>query len=353
VATYGMAASLTPIITPDGATWSDHSSFWDYGYPAIVAIEADDDFNDYNYHTTSDTLSTLNLTYFTWFVKAAVGTIAHMAGPVRKIPFDLIQVDNGDWVAGSGTGVGTLYAKHQEGATETGADACDMAWSNAPANPNAQWLRIHTQPYAPQLQTDARPTNSGTIFYGTLSAVKTNSGSFTCTNRLRFTYLASPESNRVYTVRIHVHGTYAHNGSEFDCVTNLRQIVAGSGYVSLPGLVGLTNGAVYGTCDIGSCPIETDPTNFPMSIAAVTTGGSVSVAMPAQVGSRIVDIVEGSTNLPASVNAWTVVKVFTNYITPNAVNFESGWQELTPQVSSPLTTSDAVYLRFRRQWQPP
>ena len=352
VANYGMAAHLTPIITADGNTYSDHSSFWNNGYPAILAIEDDDDFTPY-YHQTSDTLSTLNLTYFSWFVKAAVGTIAHMAEPVRRVPFDVIQVDNGDWVAGSGIGVGTLYAKHQEGATETGTDSYDVAWSNAAVvSTNAQWLKIQTQPYASLLQTDARPTNSGTIFHGTLSAVKTGSGSFTCTNRLCFTYLASAESNRLYTVRIHVDGTYAHDSSEFDCVTNLRELVAGGGCVNLPGLVGLTNGAVYGTCDIASCPIATEPTNFPMGIVAVT-GGTVTLSMPAQVGSRIVDVVEGSTNLLATSNLWTVITAFTNYVPPDAANFESGWQTLGSQVDLPFTNSDAVYFRFLRQWQSP
>jgi len=56
---------------------SDHASFWDYGYPAILGIEDFQDFTPY-YHTTGDRLNTLDMTYFTDFVKAAVGTFAHM-----------------------------------------------------------------------------------------------------------------------------------------------------------------------------------------------------------------------------------------------------------------------------------
>jgi len=69
--------NLEPQIFQDGMGYSDHDSFWDYGFPAILAIEDDDDFTPY-YHTINDTLATLNLTYFRDFVKASLGTLAHM-----------------------------------------------------------------------------------------------------------------------------------------------------------------------------------------------------------------------------------------------------------------------------------
>jgi hypothetical protein len=70
---------LAPQIITYGATnRSDHASFWDYGYDAILAIEDWQDFTPY-YHTTNDQLSTLNIPYFTEFVKASVGTVASMS----------------------------------------------------------------------------------------------------------------------------------------------------------------------------------------------------------------------------------------------------------------------------------
>lgn len=82
---YGLAGSLQPIITADGESASDHSSFWNKGFPAILAIEDDDgNFNPY-YHTSSDTLQYLNLAYCTAHVKASVGTGAHLALPLQKI----------------------------------------------------------------------------------------------------------------------------------------------------------------------------------------------------------------------------------------------------------------------------
>lgn len=86
VNTYGLAGSLQPIITAEGEAESDHSSFWDRGFAAILAIEDDwDDFNP-DYHSSADKLQNLNLPYCTAQVKAAVGTVAHLAGPLAAAP---------------------------------------------------------------------------------------------------------------------------------------------------------------------------------------------------------------------------------------------------------------------------
>ncbi len=352
VGVYSLRSRLTPIITADNETASDHSSFWNYGYYAVLAIEDDyDDFHTY-YHTTNDTLPRMNMTYFTWYTKAVVGTAAHLANPVEPVSFDLIQVDNGDWVSGSGVGVGTLYVKHEEGATETGADAHDRSSTNAPFNPNYHWLGLFTTPYGERLGTDARPTNSDTIFYGTMMAVKTNAGSFSCaTNRLRFTYLASPDSNRIYTVRVRVQTNYTRNGVGVFCVTNLRDLVAGSGFLSLPGLTNLTNGAVYGTCEISSRPIARDPTNYVFSLASVQ-GTNIGLSAPAQTGSRLVDVVELNTNLAEGGGTWLFLGAFTNYVTPDSNNFEAGWQPLDRAARLSFTNAPDVYFRFQRQWRP-
>ncbi len=82
---YGLSSSLTPIITPDDEPYSDHASFWDQGYPAVLAIEDDyDDFNPF-LHTTNDRLSRLNMTYFTNYVKASVGLAAHLGQPLLAV----------------------------------------------------------------------------------------------------------------------------------------------------------------------------------------------------------------------------------------------------------------------------
>ncbi len=86
VETYSLTSVLSPVITSDGEWASDHSSFWDKGYAAILAIEDDyDDFNPY-YHTVNDTLERLNMIYFTNFTKASIGTAALLALPIDPMP---------------------------------------------------------------------------------------------------------------------------------------------------------------------------------------------------------------------------------------------------------------------------
>jgi hypothetical protein len=57
---------------------SDHSSFWNYGYTAILGIEDQNDFNPY-YHSYQDTPVHTNPAYFTDFVRASIATYAHMS----------------------------------------------------------------------------------------------------------------------------------------------------------------------------------------------------------------------------------------------------------------------------------
>lgn len=76
---YGLGGVLSPSVTADGDSASDHASFWNRGYAGIMAIE--DDYNDFNayYHTTNDRVTAINATYFTNYLKASLGVIAHLA----------------------------------------------------------------------------------------------------------------------------------------------------------------------------------------------------------------------------------------------------------------------------------
>ncbi|HEY6906963.1 MAG TPA: M28 family peptidase [Ignavibacteriaceae bacterium] len=58
--------------------YSDHASFIDHGYSAILLIEDDNDFNAY-YHTTGDILSHFNVPYFKKSAQLAIATIASYA----------------------------------------------------------------------------------------------------------------------------------------------------------------------------------------------------------------------------------------------------------------------------------
>ena len=86
VQAYGLSSAITPINTADGEDASDHSTFWDQGFAALLAIE--DDYNDFNpfYHTRRDTQDILDFPYFTAFTKASLGTAAHLAGNPSALP---------------------------------------------------------------------------------------------------------------------------------------------------------------------------------------------------------------------------------------------------------------------------
>jgi hypothetical protein len=71
---------LSPVIYNPGTSASDHSSFWNYGYGAIVFSEAfyGGDMNP-SYHTANDRISHFNLGYFFALSQLAVATISQLA----------------------------------------------------------------------------------------------------------------------------------------------------------------------------------------------------------------------------------------------------------------------------------
>lgn len=74
--------SLDPeFLTYSSTDRSDHASFWDQGYPAILGIEDfSSDFNPY-YHSAGDNMNHIMENLFTEFTRAAVGAAATFAVP--------------------------------------------------------------------------------------------------------------------------------------------------------------------------------------------------------------------------------------------------------------------------------
>jgi hypothetical protein len=72
--------SLVPTVVNPGVTASDHSSFWNKNYGAVVVSELffHGDPNPY-YHTDGDRISRFNLTYFKEIAKLHIGTLASLA----------------------------------------------------------------------------------------------------------------------------------------------------------------------------------------------------------------------------------------------------------------------------------
>jgi len=84
IAEYGLDLVAQKIIT--GATSrSDHSSFWNRGYPAILGIEDFGDFNPY-YHSQDDTLAHMQTQMMVEYTKAGVSTLAELASQSHTPP---------------------------------------------------------------------------------------------------------------------------------------------------------------------------------------------------------------------------------------------------------------------------
>jgi hypothetical protein len=351
VAAYGLSDSLAPVIQASGMGASDHASFWDKGFPAILAIEDyPADFCAF-YHTTNDTLATLNLSYFTAFTRVAVGTLAHLALPAGRVARDVVEVAASDWTPGSSIGVDVFHARHEPEAAEA-LDPWDTAWAGAPTNSAPLWLRVATAPEGAELKTDTRPASSETLFRGTLSAGDTTGAGFTTTCRLRWGFLTPPEPGRIYTLRVQLSAQQTEPPVEFLCVTNLRDLVASGGYLDLPPLGPLTNGAVFGSWDLAARFLDTNAAGVTVGLP-VLDAATVTLTSAVQVGAPVVDDVEVAAILGPGLD-WSRATSFTNVVAPDVSNFESGWQEVSRPVEVlSLPTAPAHYFRLKRVWLPP
>jgi hypothetical protein len=347
VTTYGLSNDLAPRIIANSMGYSDHAPFWNQGFPAALVIEQyDGDFNPY-YHTANDNIARVNWRYFTAAIRGALATAAHMARPTGTRQFGMLEVADSDWRSGSSLGAGAFRAFWGDGVS-VGLDAADVPWSNAPAPTQAAWLQAGSVRDGIALQTEARPDDGDVRFSIQLTAVVTNETSFATTNRLRFELLAGAQPDRLYTARVELDPAFAGTNSSFLCFTNLRQALNAGGFVALPELFSLTNGARYGNCEVAIRTLATNRADIPVRLALSDTGQALVTR--AQVGSRIADEVQTADWLGGG---WQSLATLTNQVVPDADSFDSGWRELTYPVSGsdPLYGA-ARYYRIQRTWLP-
>lgn len=78
----------------DGSFGSDHRSFWDYGYPAVMAIEYAETLDDFYpwIHTTNDTYDHLRYDYGVLNVKLGAALIGFLAEPLSGPNFTTADV---------------------------------------------------------------------------------------------------------------------------------------------------------------------------------------------------------------------------------------------------------------------
>ncbi len=90
------SVGIQPSVINPGITASDHASFWNHGYTAILLIENYyGDFNLY-YHTSNDLVLYYNFPYFEKCSKLCIGTLALMAKVEGVIPVELTSF-TGNW----------------------------------------------------------------------------------------------------------------------------------------------------------------------------------------------------------------------------------------------------------------
>ncbi len=82
ISTYGI--NLQVEVNSPGATYSDHASFWNHDFTAILIIEDFDNDGNPHYHTTTDKVEFFDNSYFEQIAKWAFATTATMAVPLSE-----------------------------------------------------------------------------------------------------------------------------------------------------------------------------------------------------------------------------------------------------------------------------
>lgn len=80
ISTYGINLQIET--NNPGATYSDHASFWNHDFSAILLIEDFDNDGNPHYHTETDLVEYFDTTYFEQISKWAFATTATMAVPL-------------------------------------------------------------------------------------------------------------------------------------------------------------------------------------------------------------------------------------------------------------------------------
>lgn len=345
VATY-LPGQLDPVIVASGLSASDHSSFWNRGYPAVLGIEDDDggDFCAY-YHTVNDRLPTLNLAFLTAYCRAIAGTVAQLAGLAGDAGFDAIEVGLADW-QGATNGAGIFFARHDAAAAE-GLDGLDVAWTNAPAGTNTIRYRAASVVNGTELKIDARPLASTSVCTGRFTVFGPTGTVFSASPQVRLLHHRTLDTQRVYHARIVLEAVHA-GGAEWRCVTNLRDLARSGGVVAIPPLQNLTNGAAIGRFELAAGFLATNATAFPLALEK-GTGGLPVLVQTVQPGAQVVDTLEVSTNLSDAGN-WQAVAVATNAVAPDEFTFPAGFATVRQALDA--TNRAASAFRVRRSWTP-
>ena len=97
---------------------------------------------------------------------------------------------------------------------------------------------------------------------------------------------------------------------------------------------------------------EAPASNLVFRLPQIAANGVV-LSLPCQLGVRVADAVEYTTNLfPAA--PWVPLAAFTNAPAPDAAGFETGWTSAETNLDlSGTGDSPALYFRVKRRWLAP
>jgi len=74
---------LNLVVNNPGATYSDHASFWNQGFSAVLLIEDFDNDGNPHYHTETDLMQYFDLDYFHKLSRLSIASLATLAEPME------------------------------------------------------------------------------------------------------------------------------------------------------------------------------------------------------------------------------------------------------------------------------
>ncbi|HLP55878.1 MAG TPA: M28 family peptidase [Fluviicola sp.] len=72
------------LVNNPGATYSDHASFWNHGFGAVLMIEDWDNDANTHYHSVTDEVQYFNIPYFHKMARLSIGSAAALAVPFES-----------------------------------------------------------------------------------------------------------------------------------------------------------------------------------------------------------------------------------------------------------------------------
>ncbi|MCU0289311.1 MAG: M28 family peptidase, partial [Acidobacteria bacterium] len=125
-------STIDVLTTLDGSyDYSDHSSFWDRGFPAVLCIEDYEDTNPY-YHSTGDTIDKINLDFATQATRVCLAGAAQLAKPdVPQVPIislNRTKLNFGALIGGVKTGTQEVWVRNSGNGNLNWLVTDNVAW---------------------------------------------------------------------------------------------------------------------------------------------------------------------------------------------------------------------------------